>query len=168
MPPPAPYLPVPAGFSPLRYMFRSQAEVLRLVMTLDDAGAGVLSWSRITDIIDPWLAVPGQMMCRVDLGFVRRGIDALMPVMAGRAPDRTGLLFCDATPDAHGQNMVKAGDRIHMLAGPIFGTFEIRQVPDVAQNFIGASHIETQVIEVAHSLSQDAPAPFPGSQGPDA
>ena len=66
---------------------------------------------------------------------------------------------------------VQAGDRLVCIqdpitrALPVFGTFEIRQVPDVAQDFIGGHHIETQVVEVSESLQPGSPTPFPGSGG---
>jgi hypothetical protein len=168
-PPPAPptsvalYTPW-AATSPLRYAYRSLVEVLRLDYKLD-AGAPTYTWARIPDVIDPYIDVPGQMMCRLDIGFMRPGKGQPMPVVAGRAPDRIGLLFCDVAAAPSGQSLIKSGDRIHTLAGPVFGTFEIRVIPDVAQDYVGAHHLEIQVIEVAQSLAESSVTPFPGSEG---
>jgi hypothetical protein len=49
------------------------------------------------------------------------------------------------------------------VAGPVFGTFEMRVIPDVAQDYVGAHHVEVQVIEVSQSLQPGSPTPFPGS-----
>jgi hypothetical protein len=57
---------------------------------------------------------------------------------------------------------VLAGDRLRCVAGPVFGTFEIRVVPDPAQDYVGTHHIEVQVIEVAQALQPGSPTPFPG------
>jgi hypothetical protein len=84
--------------------------------------------------------------------FVRPGKDAPMPLVAGRAPDRVGTLFCDPTPH------LKAGDRIHAIDGPVTGTFEIRAIPDVAVGFGIGHHMEVQLIEVAQELT----GVFPG------
>jgi hypothetical protein len=48
------------------------------------------------------------------------------------------------------------------VAGPVFGTFEVRLIPEVAQDLTGAHHVETQVIEVSQMLKPGSPTPFPG------
>jgi hypothetical protein len=85
-----------------------------------------------------------------------------MPLAAGRAPDRVGVLFCDMPADVNGLPLIKAGDRFQMVSGPVAGTFEVRQVPEAAQDFLGAHHAEFQVIEVAQSLQPGSYTPFPG------
>ncbi len=126
----------------MRHLFNSRAEVLRLSGELI-AGTPTLSWPKTTDIVDPVLGVPGELMCRLDLNYVRPGKDQPMPVVAGRAPDRIGVLFYTVTGN------VKAGDRVRMLSGPVTGTFEIRVIPDPAVGFSAAHHMEVQVVEVA-------------------
>lgn len=155
-----PRIPPPG---PQRALYRSVASVQRLVPAFLDTGSMSVSWQEITDMIDPYFGVPGRMQCRLDLQFTRPGKDAPMPLVAGRAPDRVGLLFFDPFPDDQGRLLVKSGDRIVMVTGPVFGTFEMRQVPEPAQDFIGSHHIETQVVEVSQALDSASTTPFPGS-----
>ena len=108
-----------------------------------------VSWAPVTDILDPYQDAPGLMACRLDLQFTRPGKDAPMPLVAGRAPDRVGVLFYDMPADASGLPLLKAGDRLQMVSGPIAGTFELRQVPEIAQDYLGAHHGESQVIEIS-------------------
>lgn len=160
-----PYVPTPAGVpSPLYHLYNSQAQVVRLQPTFLDTGAMGVSWAPISDLVDPYLAIPGQLRCRLDLSFIRPGKDAPAPRVAGRAPDRVGLLFCDAAYDTSGRLFIKAGDRLTMLAGPIAGTFQFQQVPEPAQDMIGGHHLECQVVEVAQALEPTGLRPFPGVQ----
>jgi hypothetical protein len=138
------------------------AQVLRLQPVLQAGGGMSVSWAALTDILDPYLDTPGQLACRLDLQFTRPGKDAPMPLVAGRAPDRTGVMFCDMPTDVSGLPLIKAGDRFQMVSGPIAGTFEVRQVPEVAQDYIGAAHAEFQVIEVSQALQPGSYTPFPG------
>ncbi len=140
----------------MRHLYNSRAEIQRLSGELVN-GTPTLTWSKITEKPDPILNTDGELLCRLDLNFVRPGKDQPMPVVAGRAPDRVGLLMFDTT------NVIKAGDRVHMLAGPIVGTFEIRVIPDPAVGFAAAHHMEVQVIEVAQQL----PGVFPSAQPED-
>jgi hypothetical protein len=57
---------------------------------------------------------------------------------------------------------VRANDRLLCVQGPIYGEFEIRVVPDVAQDYVGAHHVEVQVIEVAKQVQPGSLTPFPG------
>ncbi len=104
------------------------------------------TWERVDDIIDPYLGVPGEMMCRIDLTFQRPGKDEPMPVTAGRRPDRVGLMFCSNT------DQILAGDRIRCLDGPIQGTFELRAMPDVVAGMRFAHHMEVQIVEVSQNM----------------
>ena len=155
-----PYSPYGGFISPLRALYASTAQALRAHMEMD-AGAATASWEPVSDILDPYFPdSPGVFGCRADLMFVRQGKDAPMPVMAGRAPDRIGVLFCDLMPDPiSGQSMLKAGDRVQMLTGPVSGVFEIKSVPDVAVAYAAGHHVEVQIVEVAQGAVQ-----FPGSQ----
>lgn len=140
----------------MRHLYNSRAEIHRLSGALVD-GTPTLTWSKIAETPDPILNTAGELMCRLDLNYVRPGKDQPMPVVAGRAPDRVGLLMFDTT------SVVKAGDRVHMLTGPIVGTFEIRVIPDPAVGFAAAHHMEVQVVEVAQQL----PGLFPSAQPED-
>lgn len=164
-PPPQPYQPFATG-SPLRPFYQSMVKVYRIKMKVT-GGTPTLTWIQVPDVIDPYVDIPGQMMCRLDLGFIRQN-DPPMPVAAGRAPDRMGTVFYDvALNPSTGTPFVLAGDRLYCIAGPIMGTFEIRTIPTAATGFGGAHHIECQVFEVAQSIAKGSQTPFPGSEGPD-
>jgi hypothetical protein len=119
------------------------------------------TWDPVTSVVDHGLDVPGMLQCRLDLTFLRPGKDQPAPVVAGRAPDRVGVCYFDPAPDANGASLVRAGDRLQCVQGPIYGTFEIRLIPDVAQSLIGAHHIEVQIVEVSQMLKPGtSPTPF--------
>lgn len=101
--------------------------------------------TKISEIVDPVLGVPGELMCRLDLNFVRPGKDQPSALASGRAIDRVGVLFCDATPN------LLAGDWLKLVGGPVTGTFELRATPDGAVDFSNVHHLEVQVSEVAPS-----------------
>lgn len=143
--------------------YTSVCQVQRLTPTLDADGGMSLLWNNLTTIVDPVYNQPGLLQCRIDLQFLRPGKDQPMPLVAGRAPDRTGLAIFDLATDSNGIPLVLAGDRLVCVQGPIFGTFDIRLIPDVAQSLTGAHHVETQIIEVSQLLQQGSPTPFPGS-----
>jgi hypothetical protein len=157
-----PYIPHIPGQGISRTLYTSVAQVQRLTATLS-AGSGSLTWGDVTDAIDPYAPAPGQLTCRLDLQFIRPGKDQQMPLVAGRAPDRVGVLFFDCAADDSGLPLIKSGDRLVMVSGPIGGTFEIRIVPDVAQDMFGAHHMEVQVIEVSQALKPGSIRPFPGA-----
>lgn len=136
----------------MRHLYPSRAEALRLHSNLVN-GTPLISWVKVGAVLDPYVGAPGEFMCRLDLTFVRPGKDQPAPVVAGRAPDRVGVLFYDATPD------LRAGDRIRLLAGPVTGMFELRTIPDPVQAFSTVHHLEVQVIEVAQQLTGVFPAP---------
>jgi hypothetical protein len=157
-----PYVPsVPASMA--RGLYRSVAQVLRLSSVLQAGGGMSVTWQPVTDILDPYLVTPGLIACRLDLAFTRPGKDALMPLVAGRAPDRTGVLFYDMPTDVNGLPLIKSGDRFAMVSGPVPGTFELRQVPEAAQDYLGAAHAENQVTEVSQALQPGGYTPFPGN-----
>jgi len=160
---PLPFTPRIPPPGPQRGLYRSVASVLRLSQKFLPSGSMSLSWNEILDMADPYWGIPGQIQCRLDLQFTRPGKDVQMPLVAGRAPDRVGLLFFDPFPDDSGRLLVKSGDRIVMLSGPVTGTFQLNQIPESALDYIGAHHIETQVVEVSQALEAGALMPFPGS-----
>lgn len=139
----------------MRHLYNSRVEVRRLAGGILHGTPTALRWDKITEVPDPVLGVPGEMMCRLDMTFQRPGKDVPMPVVAGRAPDRLGVMFFDVT------DVLKAGDRVHTLTGPVTGVFEIRATPDPASGFGPiAHHMEVQVVEVAQAV---AAAAFPGA-----
>lgn len=134
----------------MRHLYGTRAEVLRLNLEMTN-GKPSQSWQKVEVIIDPYLNVPGELMCRIDLAFQRPGKDLPMPVVAGRVPDRVGLMFYDVTDE------ILAGDRIRCLSGPVSGTFEMRVRADPALGYgVQAHHLEVQVVEVA----QNSPVNF--------
>jgi len=144
--------------------YRSIAQVMRLTPVMETVGAMSVSWAPVTDILDPFLEIPGQLACRLDLQFTRPGKDQPMPLAAGRAPDRIGILFCDLVTDpVSGLPLVLSGDRFTMISGPVFGTFEVRVIPEAALDLLGAHHYEFQVLETSQALQPGSPTPFPGS-----
>lgn len=159
-----PYQPQFPMQSPLRALYRSIAQVTRLQASLVTGGTASVSWQPVTDILDMWLDQPGLIKCRLDLQFVRPGKDQPMPLVAGRAPDRVGVLFFDPATDENGLPLIKAGDRLVMVSGPVTGTFEMRVVPDPAQDLLGTHHMEVQVIETSQALQPGSLTPFPGSR----
>lgn len=161
--PAQPYVPFVPPPSPLRGLYTSLVQVTRLTPTLVAQGGMSVAWNPITAIPDRTLNQPGLMMCRLDIGFVRPGKDQFAPLVAGRPPDRVGVCYYDVVADSNGVPVVRAGDQLVCVSGPIFGTWQIRVIPDVAQNYIGGHHIEVQVIEVSQALGAGSPMPFPGN-----
>lgn len=156
-----PYVPA-VPLSPTRGLYNSVAAVLRLTPTLQAGGGMSVAWTQLEVVLDPYVVTPGLLACRLDLQFIRPGKDAQMPLVAGRAPDRTGLLFYDMPVDMNGKPLILAGDRFQMVSGPILGMFEMRQIPEMAQSYTGAAHAENQVIEVSQALQSGGYTPFPG------
>jgi hypothetical protein len=157
---PQPYQTFAPGVG-LRMFYTSTCQVLRLNESINAGGGMTFTWVPVTDVVDPVLGEVGLLQCRLDLTFIRPGKDQPAPVVAGRAPDRVGVCYFDPVPGADGASLVRAGDRLKCVDGPIFGTFEVRPIPDVAQGLTGAHHIEVQVVEVSQMLKPGtSPTPF--------
>lgn len=135
----------------MRHLFNSHVEVLELTGTVVD-GDATMDYLKITDVCDPYLGTPGELMCRLDLNFQRPGKDQPTPVVAGRSPDRLGLMFYSPT------DTIRAGHLIRCLDGPVTGTFEIRVNPDPAVGFSAAHHMEVQIVEVNQNVQPLFPA----------
>lgn len=141
-------------------MYISRARVEQQDYTVVD-GQPTVTWAQATDP-DPDLTRRLKYLpCRLDLTFLRPGKDVVAPVNAGRAPDRIGVLFCAPTTP------IRAGQRIVMIPSPngttpVQGTFEIRQIPDLALGMAGAHHLEVQVIETNQELAGRWPDDVPG------
>jgi hypothetical protein len=94
---------------------------------------------------DDW-GIPGQMLCNIDLGWVRPGSLAPPVYEIGTFMPRMGTLFFDVTYE--GKILLLAGDKIKTISGPIEGTFELIAIPEPAKDFIGVlSHAEVQIRE---------------------
>lgn len=136
----------------MRHLYNSRVEVEELAGDFID-GSPTYTWMKLGIVVDRYLGVPGEMMCRLDLTYLRPGKDQPQPIVAGRAPDRIGLLFYDYT------DLIKAGHRIRVIGGPLTGgVFELRAIPDVAQGYSLGHHMEVQVVEVAQQLVGKFPA----------
>jgi len=137
----------------MRHLFNSTVEVLQSVTDVVD-GARVQTWQKSGASFDR-TQPPGIMKCRLDLNFLRVGKDQPSPVVAGRSPDRTGIMFCSYSP------ALQSGQIVRVVKGPHIGSsFMMKMRPDEAQDFNGTHHIEVQVFEVAQaSLRYPAGAP---------
>lgn len=161
--PPEPYIPLVPQQGGMRALYNSMVQVTRLTAAMTSQGAASLTWSPVQAVFDLFLNTTSYMMCRLDVQFIRRGVDQPAPIVAGRAPDRVGVLYYDPVAAADGRPLLLAGDRLVCVSGPVLGTWDIRQVPDVAQDFIGAHHVECQVVEVSQATQAGSIQPFPGA-----
>lgn len=130
-----------AAMSPsgMRHLYNTRVSVMR-----PDSVSGI--YQKITEIPDVTLNVSGELMCHLAIGVVRQGREAQLPIAAGRAPDRVGVMICDNTQH------IMADDRLLVISGPNLGTFEIRRAPDMMQGFASAYHMEVEVVEVVKSI----------------
>lgn len=135
----------------LRGMYSSVVEVFENQMSVVD-GSMRSGWAKLAVMVDPKHGIPGEMKCRADLGFLRPGKDAPSPIVAGRAPDRVGVLAFDFSP------YIKAGQRIRFKSGPFTGTFELKAWPDPAADYSSVHHLEVQIVEVAQSAAGGGPS----------
>lgn len=157
---PTPYQPF-QPLTPVRGLYSSVVQVIRLTATLNAQKGMSMSWSVVSDVVDTVLGQPGLLACRISLSVLRPGKDQPPPIVAGRPQDRFGVISYDPVT-INGVPLVKAGDRFLCVSGPISGTFEMRNIPDQLQGFNGAAHCEAQVVEVAAQSGPGTPTPFPG------
>jgi len=135
----------------MEHLFNSAVRVERLTLTVED-GVATMAYAQATDP-DPALNDMLQFLrCRLDMNFIREGKDALPAMVAGKAPDRVGVMLTG--PYAP----IRAGDRIVAIpnehgAIPVSGTFEIRSIPDEVVAFSDRHHIEVQIIETGQELN---------------
>jgi hypothetical protein len=133
------------------HLFNSAVRVERLQLQVV-GGQAVMDYAQATDP-DPALNAMLQFLkCRLDMNFIRQGKDIPPAPVAGRAPDRIGIMF--TFPYAP----IKAGDRIIAIPNeqnkiPVKGTFEIRPIPDEAVGFSDQHHIEVQITETGQELT---------------
>ena len=133
------------------HLFNSAVRVERLQLVMVD-GVAVMDYVQATDE-DPSLNSMLQFLkCRLDMNFIRQGKDLPEAPVAGRAPDHIGVMF------TYPYAPIKAGDRLVAIPNernriPVPGTFEIRQMPDIAIDFFDQHHIEVQVIETGQELT---------------
>jgi hypothetical protein len=133
------------------HLYASRAKVQRLQLSVESGRTAVHDWRDQQGVLS-------NFPCRLDLLFIRPGKDVLPAIEAGVARDRVGILFCSS------KIPLLAGDRIVLIGGPIQGTFDIKNIPDRAQGFGAAHHIEVQVVETNQTL--EGPTAFPSEDGP--
>lgn len=137
------------------HLFNSVVRVERLQMVVTD-GVAQLDWAQATDPDgDPNAnSLLARLPCRLDMNFLRPGKDIAPAPEAGKAPDRLGILF------TYPYAPLKAGDRVIAIQNdygsiPVKGTFEIRVIPDEAQDYSQTHHLEVQIIETNQNLTLD-------------
>lgn len=130
----------------MEHLYASRVKVQRLQLFVQEGKQSTHDWVDQTGVL---ASVP----CRLDLIFVRPGRDVLPAYEAGVARSRIGVMFCSPSIP------LQAGDRIVTISGPVTGTFEIRNIPDKAQSFDIAHHIEVQIIETNQTLTGDIEFP---------
>lgn len=128
----------------MEHLYMSTVAVERIQLTSED-GQAVMDY----DVVEGLERVP----CRLDLNFIRPGKDIPAAPVAGKAPDRMGLMFCDTYWD------IRGGDRVKTVINadgkmPVSGTFEIKVIPDMAIDYDSAHHQEIQVVETNQNLSK--------------
>lgn len=150
--------------STIRGLYTSVVQVVRLGSGngagIQD-GAFVANWVVSDDVIDEYYGVPGFMKCKIDIQFVRPGINAPQPAEAGTVIPRAGTIFYDLP--AH-ESYVRAGDHLRVTGGTAYvgSTWEITAIPEAAQDYRGPIHMEAQIVEKAISTEMRWPGQEPG------
>lgn len=133
-------------------LFNSVVRVERLQLSQQN-GRAVMSWTQASDPDPSANQLLSYLPCRLDMNFLRPGKDVAPQPVQGRAPDRLGVMF------TYSYAPIKAGDRIVAIPNgrgqiPVSGTFEIRVIPDEAQDYFGSHHIEVQIVETNQKLTE--------------
>lgn len=131
-------------------LFISKLAVLRNTEGFLD-GIPNYTWTPITfPRTDPLTGEPAIWTpARVDVTFVRAGKDMPLVVEAGRAADRLAVIWL--RPDDG--SLVRAGDRLVCVGGPITGTYSVDQFPDQLADAVSLHHIEIGAREVSQALA---------------
>lgn len=133
------------------HLFNSVVRVERLQLTVLN-GVAQMAYAQATDPDPTRNSMLNYLKCRLDLNFVRPGKDVPAAPVAGRAPDRIGVLL--TYPNAP----IKAGDRLVTIPNewneiPVEGAFELRTIPDEVVSFSSRHHLEAQILEAGQELS---------------
>jgi hypothetical protein len=147
------------------HLFNSAVRVEELQLVVTD-GRPVMDWVQATHD-DPALnAMLQYLRCRLDMVFVRPGKDVLPAYEAGKAPDRIGIMFTYSyAPIKAGQRIVAIPNEMNKI--PVPGTFEIKVMPDIPQDYMDGHHIEVQIIEANQTLNESNwhdDDPIPGDE----
>jgi hypothetical protein len=119
----------------IKAMMKHRVDVLRLSETQVD-GMPVHTWTQVAS---------GQR-AYLDLNYIRKGKDPIWTPEAGRASDRSGVLFM------MGDAPIMSGDRIKVTTGPS-GTFQIEGAVDEAWKPERKHHLEVGVVEVSGMIA---------------
>lgn len=136
-------------------LFNSVVRVEELKLVVTD-GVSSMTWVQATDPDQQMNWMLSYLKCRLDMTFLRPGKDVTPAQEAGRATDRIGVLF------TYPYAPIKAGQRIVAIPNargkiPVPGTFGIEMIPDKAQDYSDAHHIEVQIHETNQSLVGEWP-----------
>ncbi len=136
-------------YSTIRFLYTSTVQVMRLSwgggQPLIEQGALNSHWAESTEIADRFLGIPGLLKCKIDIQFVRPGLNAPPPEESASIVPRSGTIFYDVPPTPQG---VKAGDHLRVIKGAYVGSlFEITAIPEAAQDMLGPIHMEAQIVE---------------------
>lgn len=135
------------------HLFNSVVRVEELRFTQVN-GRAQMDWVQATDEDETLNWMLGYLPCRLDMSFLRPGKDIAPAPEAGKAPDRIGVMFCNAdVPLKAGQRIVAIPNEENQI--PVSGTFEIRVIPDLAIDFSSAHHIEVQILETNQALTTE-------------
>ena len=144
--------------SAFRPFYKSRVAIWRFGGGQFIDGAPTFGYQKLTDMVDHILGIPGEMMCRIDLSFIKKGIQQPIATQAGLRPPRIGTLFFDPyeKPD---DDFIFAGDYLQTLSGPITGIFELRLSPEPAVGITSyVDHYEVEIVEVAQAVAGQFPA----------
>lgn len=135
------------------HLFNSCVRVEELQLVVTD-GVAAMDWAQATSEDPNAQTLLERLPCRLDMNFLRPGKDIAPAPEAGKAPDRLGIMF--TYPFAP----IKAGQRVVAIENdwgliPVKGTFEIRVIPDEAQDFSKTHHLEVQIIETNQNLTME-------------
>lgn len=143
---------MPRG-SNIRYLYTSLVEISRLgagngPMLID--GAPNFNYVTAPEMADRFLSRTGIMKCRIDISFVKPGMQAPDPVETGAPIPRWGTLFYDVPPNPRA---LRGGDTITVIGGTatnlIGSMFQVTAIPAAAQDVLGPTHMEVQIVERA-------------------
>lgn len=132
----------------MRHLFASTAQVLRMTSVTTN-GMPSYSWGPV-EFVMPGGGKITVFMCRVDVTFVAATRNQQQVIEAGRAPDRIGTIWTG--PEM--LTLIKPGDRIQLVAGPITGTFSVDEIPEQVGDYGSLHHLEIGVKEVAQQIAQ--------------
>lgn len=134
------------------HLYNSVVRVKRLRLDVTD-GVPSMTYQQATDSDPVANDLLKSLPCRIDMNFIRPGKDIPPAPVAGKAPDRVGLLI------TYPYAPLRAGDLIETIPNafgefPVSGSFEIRAIPDEVVGYSSRHHLEVQVIETGQEITR--------------